>query len=94
MKKILLAIVVAVGIAFVMAGAGTHIAYACPPVDGARGCVEFSKAIMHPGDLLHNKEDSLVHFATTFFLTFLVVFAVITIAFQILNKQRNNESST
>ena len=70
-------IVAAVVVGFLLAGAGTHITYACAPVDGAQGCVSFDKAVMHPSDLLANKQGSLVHFSTAFILVTCVSFALL-----------------
>ena len=71
-------IVAALLIGFLIAGAGTKIIYACPPV-GTAGCVSFDKAVMHPGDLLRNKQSSLVHFSETFVLTSVIMFALLSV---------------
>jgi len=70
-------IVAAVLIGFLIAGAGTKIIYTCPPIDGAAGCASLDKAVMHPGDLLRNKQESLVHFSETFVITSLVGFVIL-----------------
>ncbi len=72
-------IAVAIVVGFLLAGAATKITYSCAPVDGAAGCVSFDKAIMHPSDLLNNKQDSLVHFSETFVVASLISFAVLSI---------------
>jgi len=70
-------IIAAVLIGFLIAGAGTKIIYTCAPVDGAAGCAELDKAVMHPADLLNNKQDSLVHFSETFVISSLVGFVIL-----------------
>lgn len=77
--KLPVRIVAAVAIGLLLAGAGTKITYGCAPIDGAVGCVSFEKAIMHPGDLLGNKQDSLVHFSVAFVVAALVSFVALSI---------------
>lgn len=72
-------ILVAFVVGFLLASAGTKITYSCAPIGGAAGCVSFDKAIMHPSDLLNNKQDSLVHFSDAFVISSLVSFAVLSI---------------
>lgn len=69
-------IVIAVVAGFMLAGAGTKITYTCPPVDGAVGCTSLQKAIVHPEDLLNNKQESLVRFSETIVVTSLASFAL------------------
>ena len=71
-------IIAAVVIGFLFAGVGTDISYTCTPTDGAAGCASFDKAVLHLGDLIHNKQDSLTHFSVTFAVTSLVVFALLS----------------
>lgn len=75
MKKIIAAIL----IGFLIAGAGTDIHYTCTPIDGAKGCASFEKAVMHPADLLNNRQSSLVHFVETFVISSLIVFVILEI---------------
>ncbi|MGB4967505.1 MAG: hypothetical protein WBO35_04870 [Candidatus Saccharimonadales bacterium] len=77
--KLSVRILAALVIGFLLAGAGTKITYSCASVDGAAGCVSFDKAIMHPSDLLNNKQDSIVHFTEAFVISSLVSFAVLSI---------------
>jgi hypothetical protein len=75
--KLSVRITVAALVGFLLAGAFTHITYTCTPIEGAAGCVSFDKAVMHPNDLLRNKQGSLVHFSETFVITSLVVFVIL-----------------
>ncbi len=74
-------IVATVLIGLLLAAEGTHITYTCAPVDSygpTAGCVSYDKAVMHPSDLLNNKQDSLVHFSETLAITSLVSFALLS----------------
>jgi hypothetical protein len=75
-NKLVVIIVVAVVIGFLLAGVSTKITYTCAPPPGTEGCVSFDKAVMHPQDLLGNKQDSLVQFAKTFTIASVVAFAL------------------
>lgn len=77
--KLSVKVIVAVLGGLLFAGAFTKITYSCTPVDGASGCVSFDKAIMHLGDLVSNKQDSLMHFSVTFMVTSLIIFALLSI---------------
>ncbi|MDQ2973221.1 MAG: hypothetical protein M3Q79_01940 [bacterium] len=79
-NKLWVRIVTAIVIGFLFAGSRTGITYTCPLIDGAAGCVSFDKAIMHPSDLLNNKQDSLVRFSETFIITSLASFALLSIS--------------
>lgn len=61
-----------------LASVTTIITYNCPPIDGAMGCVSFEKAVMHPGDLFNNKQNSLWHFSETFVVVALASFGLIS----------------
>ena len=61
-----LKVIVAIVSGFLLAGAGTTISHTCMPKTPDGGCVVFEKAVMHPVDLLNNKQDSLLHFSATF----------------------------
>lgn len=65
-NKLSVRIVVALLIGFLFAGALTKITYPCEPTDGAKGCLSFEKAIMHPNDLINNRQNSLVKFSQSF----------------------------
>lgn len=78
-NKLLVKIMAAVVIGFLLAGAGTKITYPCTPIDGAASCVSFDKAVMHPSDLFSNQQDSLIHFSTTFVVTALITFTLLSI---------------
>ena len=77
--KLSIKIIVAVLVGFLLAGAFTKITYTCTPIDGASGCVSFDKAVMHLGDLISNKQDSLIHFSITFVVTSFAIFALLSI---------------
>lgn len=79
LRKLSVRIVVAIVIGLLFAGAFTKITYPCAPTDGAMGCVSFDKAVMHPGDLLHNKQDSLIDFSKRFVVNSLATFAILSI---------------
>jgi hypothetical protein len=72
-------IVTTIVIGFLLAGAGTKITYTCVPPNGELGCTSFEKAVMHPGDLLKNKQNSLSHFSETFVITSLTSLALFTV---------------
>ena len=68
-------------VAFLAAGAGTKITYPCSPSNVPAGesvnnCISFEKAIMHPADLIINKQDSLMHFVSIFVLVSLLLLAL------------------
>ncbi len=73
-------IAAALAAGFLFAGVGTTIAYECSPIDGAEGCVSYEKAVMHPSDLLHNKQNSLLHFSEIFVISSVVSFAVLNVS--------------
>jgi len=94
-------IVAAVLIGFLLAGASTHIVYSpclpsdnpgvpydAPPNEGSlTRCAEYAKAIDKPRDLIHNKQDSLVHFSETFVTVSLISFALLSVFTQIRKRK-------
>lgn len=48
------------------------------PGEDIRHCVEFSKAVMHPNDLLNNKQNSLMKFSKTFVIVSVTSFALLS----------------
>jgi hypothetical protein len=88
LRKLSVRIVAAIAIGLLFACLFTKIAYTCEPVGGAMGCVLFDKAVMHPGDLLSNKQDSLMNFSKTFMVTSLTTFTLLSIV--TLTQKRNN----
>lgn len=48
------------------------------PGENAAHCVEFSKAVMHPNDLLDNKQNSLMKFSKTFVIASVASFALLS----------------
>ena len=59
-NKLPLIIAAAVIVGFLIAGSRTTINYDCALVDGAQGCVSSEDAVMHPIDLINNRQNSLV----------------------------------
>lgn len=86
--KLSVRILVAIVIGLFFAGTGTSITYTCAPVDGAKGCISFDKAVMHPGDLLNNKQNSLTHFSEIFVISSVVSFAVLSIVDSVQKKPK------
>lgn len=74
LSKLPVKIAIAVAVGFIFASVGTKMTYDCAPVDGAMGCVSFEKAIMHPADLLNNRQNSLVKFSANFAVVALVTY--------------------
>lgn len=87
LNSLLVRVVAAFLIGFLLASAGTKIIYSCPPMD-AEGCSSFEKAVMHPSDLIHNEQDSLIQFFATFAVTALVSFTILTL---IVMTQKNKK---
>jgi hypothetical protein len=62
----------------------TKMTYPCSPSivqfgESVDQCVSFEKSIMHPKDLLANRQDSLVDFTKTLLITSLFVFIILSI---------------
>ncbi len=72
-------ILVAVAIGLLFASVGTKITYTCTSSAGELGCVSYEKAVMHPGDLANNKQDSLAQFSKTFAIASLTGFALLSV---------------
>lgn len=87
-NKLSVRVVITLTVGFLFAGAVTKVNYTCAPNDGAKGCVSFEKAVMHPNDLLNNKQDSLIKFSTTFVVSSLVTFALLSTA-SMANKKKS-----
>lgn len=68
-KSLCARILVAVILGLILASTFTKTQGPCTsstPGEDVAKCVEFSKAILHPNDLLNNNQDSLVNFSKTF----------------------------
>lgn len=68
-KKLSTRIIIAVVFGLLFATTFTHIQGPCTtsiPGEDIKKCVELSKAIMHPSELLNNKQNSLVNYSETF----------------------------
>ena len=81
-NKLSVKIAIALLIGFLYAGAFTSISHdGCkPPIDGAQGCATIEKAVMHPGDLLDNKQDSMVRFFSAFASVSIGTLALLSVA--------------
>lgn len=81
-----------VGFLFASIGVGiTHTATRCTATDTPKGefsshCVSINKTFMHPNDLLHNKQNSLIRFSETFIVVSLATFALLS-AFSLVHKK-------
>jgi hypothetical protein len=70
---------VALTIGFLYAGAFTSIRYGdCSHIFDGPGCATIEKAIMHPKDLLNNKQGSLVEFSKTIAVVSLGAFVILS----------------
>lgn len=87
LNKLYFKIAVALVVGFMFAGAVTKITYTCEPEAGDTGCVSFAKAVMHPRDLVNNKQNSLTDFLGTFAISSLVSFALLTLYSQFRTKR-------
>lgn len=87
LSKFYVRVIISVTLGFFVAGTNTHMQYPCPPMD-SQGCVSFEKAIMHPADLMHNKQDSLTNFVRTFAISSLVVLALLGLYNQLQAKKK------
>lgn len=79
LRKASVRIVVALVVGFLLAGALTKITYTCTPIDDSVNCVAFDKAIMHPADLLNNKQNSLVKFSLVFAISAIAISAILSV---------------
>jgi hypothetical protein len=78
LNKLYVRIIISAAIGFFLVGAWTNIQYPCPPLDNA-GCVVWESAIMHPLDLINNKQDSLKNFVTNFVIISLASLALLSV---------------
>lgn len=86
LNKLHVRIIISVVIGLFLASGYTSIHYPCselPDFKVASGediekCVAFEDAIMHPGDLMNNKQNSLVNFTRNFALGGLLVFTLLS----------------
>ncbi|HMT19384.1 MAG TPA: hypothetical protein PKD20_05460 [Candidatus Saccharibacteria bacterium] len=76
--KLSIRIVTAVVIGILLAGAWTDIQYQCDPLEN-KGCVAFESAVLHPKDLINNKQGSLVTFSRYMVYSSAVCLAILTI---------------
>lgn len=60
------------------------------PGEDITKCVEHSKAIMHPGDLLNNTQNSLVKFSRTFVIVSVISFALLSVYSRYKKPRPNN----
>jgi hypothetical protein len=80
-SKLSARIMIATVIGLLLATVTTKISYTCAPLadDPSSHCTAFEKAIMHPSDLINNKQDSLTELVGTLAISSLVSFALISI---------------
>ena len=90
--KLWVRIAVALALGFLFASTTTKIIYPCPLTNGAKGCMSFEKAVMHPNDLRNNKQNSLHNFSMSFAWVSLASFALLS-AVSINYKSKNIVSS-
>lgn len=94
-SKLSVKIVIAVIAGFLFAGIGvdiTHTTSQCTTADVSKResisqCVSVKKTFIHPDDLFHNKQDSLVHFSETFVVVSLTTFAILSV-FGLVEKKK------
>lgn len=81
MNKLAVNTVIAVVVGIAFAGVGTKMTYPCPSfvATPTSGCVSIEKSIMHPADLIKNKQNSLTKFAGQFAVSSLVVFTLLSL---------------
>lgn len=75
-------ILIATVFGLLVAATFTHLQGPCTatiPGENSSYCVEFSKAVMHPKDLISNKQNTLVRFAGTFTISSLAGFALLSV---------------
>lgn len=92
-SKVSARIVVALAVGLLLASISTKITYTCIPTDDARDCLSFEKAVMHPDDLLSNKDGSLAQFSTTLVLSSLVIFTLLSAISVVYKKKLRNPTS-
>lgn len=75
-------IIIALLLGLLFASAFTHIQRPCTttiPGEDKTKCVEWSKAIINPSELLNNKQNSLVKFTETFVVVSVTGFVLLSI---------------
>ena len=84
-------ILIAVVFGFLIASLFTHLQVPCTttiPGENSSHCVEFSKAVMHPRDLINNKQDTLTEFVGTLAVSTLVSFVLLSIYSRLRTKKK------
>lgn len=87
LDKMYIRVILSVAVGFFVASTLTHITYPCTGYFEGIGCVSFEDAIMHPSDLLNNKQDSLTTFASKFAVISLATFTLLSIAHKLYTKK-------
>jgi hypothetical protein len=75
-------VIISAAVGFFFVGAFTNNQYPCTqtiPGEDISHCVSIESAIMHPRDLIHNKQASLTRFSKTFAIVSLGSFALLSI---------------
>lgn len=88
LNKLYIKVIISAAIGFSLAGAFSHIQYPCVSLVPGEVCVALEKAVMHPNDLINNKQDSLAKFMRTFAISSLVSFALLSVYSQFKTKKK------
>jgi hypothetical protein len=90
LNKLYVRIIIAIVFGFLLASQ-TGIQGPCTvttPGENKSHCVEFSKALEHPSDLINNKQNSLTRFSETLAISSLVSFALLSVYHQVQTKKK------
>lgn len=85
-------VLAAVAIGLIIASTLTDATYPCNANDMLEGdsiarCIAWDEVVLHPSDLMSNREGSLLRFLTTFVVTALVSYAIISIVSRAYRKK-------
>ena len=92
-KMIVWKLIAALIVGFLIAGALTKITYSCTPPAGYAGCASIEEAVMHPADLLNNKQNSLVRFVGFFVINSFFSFVVLDLLIREKQKRDKKRAS-
>ncbi len=91
-NKLNVRILIAIVFGFLVASTLTHLQGPCTttiPGEDISHCVEISKALMSPKDLINNKQNSLTRFTETFAEVSLVSFVLLSSYSQFQTKKKS-----
>jgi hypothetical protein len=94
LSKLYIRIIISAAIGFFFVGAFINIQYPCTqemPGENIAQCVSFESAIMHPGDLNNNKQDSLTRFVSNFAIISLLCFALLSAYTRVQTKKKTRK---